>query len=249
MKKLLKILGYIFLLVIAALFFLWLINNEKEPMGEAGPTADLLAEKMMAAVNKPAWDSTRFVQWTFASGNHEYFWDKERNFVKVNWKQNEVLLNTKTITGLAWQKGVLIKNDAGHDLLLKAWDYFCNDSYWLNPIVKAFDPGTERSVVKLEDGQEGLKVQYKTGGVTPGDSYVWLLDDNSQPTAWKMWVGIIPLGGIESSWEDWQTLSTGAQISTTHAFWGKPVKMISNIKAGMELLDFELSKDPFIPLF
>ncbi|MEZ4952350.1 MAG: hypothetical protein R2825_02080 [Saprospiraceae bacterium] len=37
-------------------------------------------------------------------------------------------------------------------------------------------------------------MQYKTGGVTPSDSYVWLLDENGQPTAWKMWVSITSIG-------------------------------------------------------
>ncbi|HFA50863.1 MAG TPA: hypothetical protein ENJ95_17785 [Bacteroidetes bacterium] len=247
MKKLLKILGYLLLFIVAAIFIFWLINNEKEPVGEASPAADQLAEKMMAAVDKTAWDSTRWVQWSF-TGAHHFLWDKSRNLVKVNWEENEVLLNTKSVTGKAWQNGQEVMGDAGHDIVWKAWSHFCNDSYWLNPMVKAFDPGTERSIVKLKDGREGLKVQYKSGGVTPGDSYVWILDENHRPTAWNMWVKIIPLGGIENSWEDWQTLSTGAQVSTTHTFFGKPVQMISDVKTGMELADFGVGEDPFLPI-
>ena len=115
-------------------------------------------------------------------------------------------------------------------------------------MVKAFDPGTERSIVKLKDGREGLKVQYNTGGVTPGDSYVWFLDENGQPEAWKMWVSIIPLGGIENSWEGWQTLSTGAKISTTHTFLGKKREFLTGVKAGMNLSDFGLGEDPFLQI-
>lgn len=248
MKKLFKIIGYFLLFIIAAIFILWLINNEKEPIGETGPAADQLAEKMMAAVNKTAWDTTTFVQWTFANGGHEYFWDKKRNLVKVNFDNNEVLLNTKEVAGKAYQNGTEITGDAADKLIQKAWAYFCNDSYWLNPVVKAFDPGTERSIVQLKDGREGLKVQYKTGGVTPGDSYVWLLDESGQPTAWKMWVSIIPLGGIENSWEGWQTLSTGAEISTTHTFFGKQLDFLTGVKAGMELSDFGMTGDPFAPI-
>ncbi|MEO1259194.1 MAG: hypothetical protein AAFZ15_10375 [Bacteroidota bacterium] len=245
MKKILKVLGFLILIIVVGLFVLWLVNNESEPVGEKGPAADQMAEKMMAAVNKTAWDSTRYIQWTFANGNHDYFWDKERNLVKVNWKQNEVLLNTKKVDGKAWQQGVEIRNGDRNELIQTAWSFFCNDSYWLNPMVKAFDPGTERSIVKLEDGREGLKVQYTSGGVTPGDSYVWILDENGRPNAWKMWVKIIPLGGIENSWDGWQTLSTGAEISTQHTFFGKPLDFLTNVKAGMNLSDFGLGEDPF----
>lgn len=248
MKKILKVLGFLLLALVVGLFIMWLINNEKEPVGEVGPAADQLAERMMSAVNKTAWDSTRYVSWTFANGGHDYFWDKERNLVKVNWKENEVLLNTKQVDGKAWQKGIAISGEDGNELIQTAWSFFCNDSYWLNPMVKAFDEGTERSIVQLEDGRSGLKVQYKTGGVTPGDSYVWILDENARPIAWKMWVSIIPLGGIENSWEGWQTLSTGAEISTMHHFFGRDLDFLTNVKAGMNISDFGLGEDPFLPI-
>lgn len=248
MKKLLKILGYFLLFVFIAFFTIWLIYNEKEPTGQPGPAADQLAEKMMASVNKTAWDTTRFVQWTFANGSHSYFWDKERNFVKVDFDGCTVLLNTKRVEGKAYQNGAEISRDQAGKMIQKAWSYFCNDSYWLNPVVKAFDPGTQRSIVTLKDGREGLKVQYKTGGVTPGDAYVWILNENGRPTAWKMWVSIIPLGGIENSWEGWQTLSTGAEISTTHTFFGRTLEFLTEVQAGMNLSDFGLAEDPFLPI-
>ena len=249
MKKTIKLFGFAIVFLLAVLFVLWLIYNEKEPQGQAGPAADQMAEKMMAAVDKPAWDTTRYIQWTFANGNHRYFWDKERNLVKINWKQNEVLLDTKKTEGRAWQKGIEIKNGNTNKLVHKAWAYFCNDSYWLNPVVKAFDPGTERSIVTLGDGRTGLKVKYKSGGVTPGDAYVWILDENYRPQAWKMWVKIIPLGGIENSWEGWTTLSTGAEISTTHTFFGKQMVFLKDVKAGMKLSDFGFEQDPFVAIW
>lgn len=241
MKKLLRILAYILGFILLAGFIAWLVLNEKEPTGQPGPAADQMAERMMASVDKTAWDSTRWVAWDFA-GQHNYLWDKTRNLVRVRWDMNEVLLNTKTISGKAYHGGEPASNE--NDLIQTAWGFFCNDSYWLNPVVKTFDPGTERSIVQV-DGRDALKVQYTSGGVTPGDSYVWFLDENGRPEAWKMWVKIIPIGGIHNSWEGWQKLSTGAWVATTHTFFGKPVDMLSNVKAGMDITDFGISEDPF----
>ena len=246
MKKALRILLYIFGFLFLALFIVWLVLNEKEPAGEPSPEADRMAEQMMASVDKVAWDSTRWLQWDFPGG-HNYLWDKERNFVRVRWDMNEVLLHTKTVSGLAYHGGEPAGEASQNSKIDKAWDYFCNDSYWLNPVVKAFDPGTERSIVQV-DGQDALKVQYTSGGVTPGDSYVWLLDENNRPEAWKMWVQIIPIGGLHNSWEGWQQLSTGAWIATSHTFFGKKMEMISNVKAGMSMSDMGLSEDPFLPI-
>jgi hypothetical protein len=52
---------------------------------------------------------------------------------------------------------------------------------------KLRDPGTSRSIV-MQDEKEALMVTY-TSGSTPGDSYVWILDENIP--AWRMWVSIV----------------------------------------------------------
>ncbi|MEL6864257.1 MAG: hypothetical protein AAFP19_07560, partial [Bacteroidota bacterium] len=95
--------------------------------------------------------------------------------------------------------------------------------------------------------QEGLLVSYSSGGVTPGDSYLWILDESGQPVAWKMWVSIIPIGGLEFSWEDWMELPTGAKIATMHKSSLLDLDM-SNIKAGHSLLDLGFKQDPFGPI-
>jgi hypothetical protein len=61
-------------------------------------------------------------------------------------------------------------------------------------------------------------VTYTSGGSTPGDSYLWLLDNNFKPKAFKMWTSILPIDGIESSWTDWITTESGAQLPTFHKF-------------------------------
>ncbi|MEM8524544.1 MAG: hypothetical protein AAGG68_07865 [Bacteroidota bacterium] len=231
MLKVLKWIGIVLGILVIAGFIFFKIASEPKPTGEQGGAADALAEKMLTAINKPAWDSTRYVQWTFA-GMHDFFWDKEQNLVEVKWGENRVLLNPDELTGKAWKKGEMVSNP--DKMVKRAWSFFANDGFWLNAPAKAFDTGTERSLVTLENGEEALMITYTSGGVTPGDSYLWLLDENGLPKSFKMWVQLPLPGGIESTWENWTTLPTGAKIATTHDTKGFEVK-ITNLKAGQTL--------------
>jgi len=148
---------------------------------------------------------------------------------------------------LAKKNGQALAGDEAQDIIRKAWEFWCNDSFWLNAPAKIFDAGVKRSVVELEDGKQGLMATYTSGGITPGDSYLWKLDDNGLPTGYKMWVNIIPIGGVEFSWEKWNTLPTGAQISTFHD--GGMLNLdISNLNAGNSIAALGLSSDPFAVL-
>ena len=244
MKKVLKIVGILVLLAVVVIAGIGIALHEKEPIGENQAQADQLAREMMAAVDKVAWDSTRWIRWTFIGGN-TYTWDKDRHFVLVENEGHQVRLNAHTVAGNVTISGQKTEGQKVPKLVQKAWSGFCNDSFWLNPVVKAFDAGTERSLVTLKDGREGLKVKYASGGVTPGDSYVWILDENNLPVAWKMWVKIIPIGGLETSWENWTQLSTGAKIATNHKAFGKDFEMITNLKEGRTYADLGYAEDPF----
>jgi len=240
MKKVFKILGIILALLLVVLVILYFIFNKPLPQGKKGPEAEALAQKMMKAVNKDAWDSTHVLSWTFR-GTNDYLWDKKRNFVQVKWGDNKVLLNTKQVIGKAYKGDQEVTGDTANKLVQKAWGFFCNDSWWFNAAVKANDVGTERSIVKLDDGSDGLLVTYSSGGTTPGDSYLWKLDENGLPKSYQMWVSIIPVGGVEFTWEDWMTLDEGAKISTMHR--GLLDIPITNVKGAR---DFSLWKeDPF----
>lgn len=225
----------IFLAVFIALAFiaLWIIH-EPLPKGTTGPKADALAQKMVQAVNKVAWDKTRYVGWSFPGG-HDYLWDKNRNFVRVRWNEKEVLLDTKNGTGRAFENGTDINGAAKNEALQTATDYFNNDSWWLNAPVKAFDAGVMRSMIELGNGEQGLLVTYSSGGSTPGDSYLWKLDDAGLPTSYQMWVKIIPIGGLEWSWDNWTTLPSGAKIATLHQ--GLLDISITNLKSGATLAE------------
>lgn len=243
MKRILKYLGLFFLLLILFAVIAGFVANEPMPEGKSGPEADALARKMEMAVNKEAWDSTRYVSWEFRTGT-AYFWDKFKEAVVVEWGENKVLLRTEDQTGIAYENGQEVTDaEQKATLLEKAWAQFANDSFWLCAQMKAFAPGTSREVVTLADGSEGLLVHYSTGGVTPGDSYLWHLDENGLPQSWQMWVNIIPVGGLSFSWEDW-TAASGARIAKQHngSLFGVPI-------VDLEFPTISARKNPLRPLW
>ena len=61
-----------------------LFAHESKPTGSNHQRADSLANYMLKAVDKAAWDSTGAIQWDFA-GVHQILWDKERHLARVVW--------------------------------------------------------------------------------------------------------------------------------------------------------------------
>jgi len=90
-------------------------------------------------------------------------------------------------------------------------------------------------------------VSYSSGGVTPGDAYVWLLDESYRPTSWKMWVSIIPIGGLEVPWSTWLTTETGAEICNLHE--SVMNLELTDIHTTFDLKDLTGDSDPFDELF
>ena len=193
------------------------------PQGTAGADADALARKVEAWVGKDAWDKTGGVRFDFR-GARSFLWDKKRDFVDVKKGDVEVLLDLWDHGGFVQRAGADVTGPERDKLLADAWGWFCNDTFWLNPLVKLFDAGTARELVTL-DGARGLKVTYGAGGVTPGDTYVWLVDDDGRPRAVRMWVSVLPAKGLEFSWEGWVTLATGAKVASKHVAAGLDVPL------------------------
>lgn len=230
MKKFLKIVGIIILVLLVLGVGSCLVLSEKLPEGVEGPEAEALTDKMFDAIEKDAWDSTKIVTWNFF-GVHDYVWNKETTDLMVNWGDTKVIMNLDEYDGRVLVKGEELSGDKKRKAIDKAFAFFCNDSFWLNAPAKARDEGTSRSIVELKDGGKGLLVDYSQGGVTPGDSYLWILDENGLPTGYKMWVQIIPIKGVYASWENWISLDTGAKIATGHDMQIMKSEM-KNVKGG-----------------
>lgn len=241
--KALKWIGiFLLILVVSSIAFIK-YASEDLPESNSSEDAEVLADKMLTALNKPAWDSLAYIEWTFFRGKHHYQWDKIQNNAIISWGDNKVIMDLDEVNGLAFVDGKEVQGEDQQKLISKAWSYWCNDSFWLYAPYKVKDQGTRRSVVQ-KDGKTGLKVEYVSGGVTPGDTYLWWLDENHLPESWQMWVKIIPLKGAGNSWENWKTLPGGALIATDHV--SKVGTMsLSNIKAGYSLSDIDLNENAF----
>lgn len=205
MKKLFKILGVIILLLVIALGIFYFVNNEPLPKGKQGKEADALANKMLNALNHEAYKNTEILEWSFRNKNH-YKWFKKNGIVEVTLGNEKVILDLNDTSK---------SQPNSSDLVEKALKNFNNDSFWLVAPFKVFDEGTERRIVKYND-KDALLITYKSGGTTPGDSYLWILDENGFPTDYKMWVKIIPVGGVGATWSNWKTTKAGIKLPTKH---------------------------------
>lgn len=244
MVKALKVTGVILLVLLGLGLASSLVFHTPEPEGKTGEEADRLAQQMLEAMDIAGWDTTRYLQWTFVN-NNIYLWDKERNHVVVVSSKDSIILDANSVTGRVYQRnGEEILGLDADKAIASAWKNFCNDGFWLYAPFKVFDAGTVLSIVDLEDGSQALKVTYMEGGVTPGDSYLWVLDANLRPKAWRMWVSIFPIGGVEFSWDGWQQLPTGAWLSTIHG--SKVFDMeIKEMRSGQTLQELGITSDPF----
>ena len=190
------------------------IASEPLPEGVSGDGADDLALQMLQALNYDAFLATTDIEFSFSG--HHYAWNKAENRVEVRWSSHRVLLELDDLSSSVVYNDQAQILEERPDLIDQAVSYFYNDSYWLVAPFKVFDPGVSRKLVRLEGENDALLVTHSSGGVTPGDSYLWLLDDNARPIAFKMWVSIIPFGGLRASWEDYVKSETGAYFATSH---------------------------------
>tara|TARA_B110000908_G_scaffold142514_1_gene170756 strand:- start:2473 stop:3750 length:1278 start_codon:yes stop_codon:yes gene_type:complete len=212
MKKFFKISGSILFVLIAAGAIFYFAKNESLPQGKQGKEADALATKMLNALNYQAYKNTETISWNFRN-EHFYTWNKQENIVAVSWDNNKVILHTKNPK----KTEVFIddKKVENSDILKKATAFYNNDSFWLVAPYKIFDTGTERRLVNYK-GKDALLITYTSGGSTPGDSYLWILDKNNVPTSFKMWTKIIPIGGLSATWSDWKNTESGIKLPTKH---------------------------------
>ena len=232
MKKLLRtilkiVLGLVGILLLAFVV-LKLLYNEDLPQGETGESADELAYNILEAINHNKFREVKEIHWTFR-GVNQYKWQLQDNVVEVSWEDYRVVYQTKNKSeSKAYLNNQLLNAKAREEALTYAMNNFNNDSFWLIAPHKLFDPGTMRTLVE-EDGKKKLLVQYTSGGSTPGDAYLWEVDKNYRPVAFKMWVSIIPFDGLEAKWQNWKMTDGGFPLPSSRSIWSLEIP-ISDVK-------------------
>jgi hypothetical protein len=246
MRKLLKILGVligILLVGFGALLAACVHSMPKD--GVSGPEADAFAREIQKTVHADDFAKIGAVRFTFKGSSHVHtiLWDRVRNLARVTWNDNKALVRMDKAEGKAWKGERALEGDEAKKTIETAWKIFINDTFWLNPVPKWFDEGTTRKKVTV-DGKPALMVQYASGGATPGDTYVWLLDEKNHPRAWRIWVSVVKIPGLELSWENWTTIRGGAEISQDHKVLGLKQVRIYDLTAAAKLDELE-TPDPF----
>ncbi|MEM1418055.1 MAG: hypothetical protein AAGH15_24375 [Myxococcota bacterium] len=222
------------------------IADAPRPVAIEGRDPEPLAARVEAAVDLAAWERTGAVRWDFG-GRHQHLWDRRRSLAEVRWGDTVARIRLADRSGEAYEAGERLEGAAARAACEKAYGFWANDSFWLNPLAKLRDEGVTLGVAALEEGGEGLLVSYASGGVTPGDAYLWELGTDGKPTRWRMWVQILPVGGVPASWDGWEALPTGAVIATRHAL-GPVTLEITDLEGAETLGELTGGRDPFFRL-
>ena len=191
------IIALIFISLGLVLVIQWL--SKPLPESFTGPEADQFARDVQEALNITGYEALGEIQFSFR--DHHYLWNKTDERVLVSWEDHQVDLILSEIENSKIIQGG--KDSNRTDLIEKAKAYFYNDSYWLVAPFKFFDPGVVRSLVETDNGSKALLITHTSGGVTPGDSYLWYFDENLIPTRFELWVSIIPIKGVSATWSSW----------------------------------------------
>ena len=226
--KTLKYSGIVLASIAGILLITYFILDTELPEGKSGKAADVLARNILNTLNDQKYQETNFIEWTFREKN-QYKWNKTDNTVHAKIGEDSVFLDLKNQTN----NKVLLQNSSNtpQNIIEKAIKNFNNDSFWVVAPFKLFDSGTKRSIVNFDDGSRGLLITYTSGGSTPGDSYLWKLDQYFRPVSYQMWVSIIPIGGLEVTWENWTKMQSGIYLAKTHKILGILDIPISNLRA------------------
>jgi hypothetical protein len=191
--------------------------------------ADILAKKILKAINHEAYKKTRFLAWSFA-GKRFYKWDKKNHIVVVSWDTINVNLHPNQLEKSTIYFNNKLQETTDNKIILKAEKLFNNDSFWLVAPHKLFEKGIIRNI-KNVDGKEALLVEYTTGGSTPGDSYLWFLNDKFIPISYKMYVPSMKMNGVSATWQDWITTESGTLLPTNHSFGADRKLSLGTVKA------------------
>ncbi len=242
LKRALRVLGVVLGACLLSGVIAGAVMHRSRPTA-SGADPEPLAARVEAAIDLPAWQRTGAVRWTFA-GRHRHLWDRQGSLAEVRWGETVARIRLADGQGEAFEAGRRLQGNAARNACAQAYGLWANDSFWLNPLEKLRDDGVTLGVAPVDDGDPGLLVSYASGGVTPGDAYLFDLGADGRPTQWRMWVQILPIGGVPTSWEGWETLATGAAVATQHHMGGIALEL-TEVEGAASLGELTGGQDPF----
>lgn len=232
--------------LLVVLISLLLVSSRKSlPASRPGEDAERLASEVENRVGKAGWEKLAAVSFYFVPGGRAHFADLRRGFTEVAFAKssNQYLVQyVKDGRGIVYKNRKLVSGQEAQDVIQQAIKFSINDMYWLNPFVQMRAPGAVRKIT--EDGQ--LVIHYPEGGITPGDTYVIHSGPDGLPDHWKLWVSVLPLKGMQFTFEDWREISPGVRVSLMHRSFFKDVEM-REVRAFSSYPDPE-NKDRFAEL-
>ncbi len=244
-KILLIIASLILISLLVAVFAFFILGQRDLPQGVGGSEAEALTRRIEQAVGLDSWKKTAAISFDFSRSGSRHFCDLKRGYWKVEWSKggdSYRLLSDRFASFVAYKGQELITGEPARQSYFAAWKKHINDLFWFNPFVQLRSPGAERLYV----GQQALLVTYHSGGVTPGDSYLIITDEKGLPQRWQIWASILPLKGLEFTFEDWRQSQTGAWLSLVH----KGPLLSVNIEQVQTYPDYPIAGevDHFLPL-
>lgn len=174
------------------------------PLSAQTNSVSSISDKIWLGIGgKSAWESSRYFSFSFTvinSGNkvfsRKHLWDRYSGDYRLQYMAKDsssilVLFNTNTKKGKVFRNLAEIKDDSLSNIyLLKAYNSFVNDTYWLVMPAKIEDPGVILSA--LNDTLinnlfcSSLALRFQNGiGNTSGDCYeIFLNQKNNEIIQW-----------------------------------------------------------------
>lgn len=221
-----KTVAFILVAISATIIVILTVTTERTiPEGVAGPEASALLQKMEEATGIDDWNKLAAISFTFSRNGNSHFVDKGRGFIEVIFtketQKTRVQYAKENMFCSAWVDEKEIPQEESAPYCERAYRAHINDYFWLNPIPHFRSTGAVSEKVKENE----LLVRFESGGVTPGDSYLFYLDSQGTPVGFRIWAQVLPLRGIRFSFDDWVTVAGKARVSRLHKSFYRNVSL------------------------
>jgi len=194
-------------------------NSDQEAMA--------IADEVMDAMGgREAWDTSRYIGWTFFGRRH-HTWDKVqgRNRIDIPSDSLSMIIDLKRNTGSVKSRGEVVTNpDTVAMYVEQGRRMWINDSYWLVMPYKLKDSGVTlkymgKDTTTLGARSDVLELTFADVGVTPDNKYLVYVDEASRlVTQWDYYSSYQDsVARFQSPWPNYKDygdlLLSGGQIA------------------------------------